>query len=156
MKRILVIGVLCVLLLATAGAGVVTAQHGPNQGKGLNGAGRTACTSRGRGRGVGWSAGRGRGRGVGAGAGQLAVTLHASVVTNGEIDKATFSAVVTAGNPVRYVLVRSDNNAVLYDGNNPNLGGAYVTYVYGTTPPTVTLAAYDNAGNTCTSSWPQA
>jgi len=68
MKRMALIAVvLCAMLVATVGAGVVTAKYGPNQGKGLNGAGRTACTSRGRGRGVGWSAGRGRGRGVGAG-----------------------------------------------------------------------------------------
>jgi len=136
-RMTLIAVVLCAVLLATVGAGVVTAKQGMNPGK-HNGADQ----------------GRGRKQGGGVGEGPLAVTLHAHAVTNGEIDKAEFYAVVTAGTPVRYVLVRSDTNAVLYDGNNPNLGGAYVTYEHLTTPPTVTLTAYDNAGNTCTSSWP--
>jgi len=67
-RMALIAVVLCAVLVATVSAGVVTAKYGPNPAKGLNGAGRTACTLRGRGRGVGWSAGRGHGRGVGAGA----------------------------------------------------------------------------------------
>ena len=52
-RMALIAVVLCAVLVATVSAGVVTAKYGPNPAKGLNGAGRTACTLRGRGRGVG-------------------------------------------------------------------------------------------------------
>ncbi len=89
----------------------------------------------------------------------LAVTLHtmSKRVFDGDTISVvtTFSAEVTSGNAVLYGLVRDDVGELLYAGDDPNLGGAFLKYPQGSTPPTVTLTAYDGAGNPATDYWPK-